>query len=232
MDFYKITHIGILKTLWFNFRMFPFRQAARLPVVLARNVRVSGCKRGSIVLPDNGSFHVGFHGYAAANTQKSVIHIEGKLILKGSGFHVFAPGLVMRIARGGTLQIGNNFSCHRNNSFLVNKSVIVGDENMWSFENVIMDTDAHVMFDADGVFLNPNKEVVIGDNVWVGCRNTILKGAHVPDGCVLGSGGTVTKILDKPRSIYLGNTLLKENVIWSRSRNLEGIDHRQQHEHN
>lgn len=221
MDFHKLLRLGLIKTIWINFKVLPFRQAIHFPIVLARSVRIGVCKRGSISLKDGGLFHIGFHGDAATYPKHSLLHIEGKLILEGKGFHSFAPGLIMRIAKGGVLRIGNNFSCHRDNTFIVNKSVSIGNDNMWSFEVLTMDTDAHVICSEDGELLNPNKEVVIGDNVWIGCRNTILKGAFIPDGCVMGSGGVITKRLETPRCIYCGNKLIKENIVWHRRRNIE-----------
>ena len=38
--------VGIIKTVWFNFRYLPFKQAVHLPFVLARNVRLISCERG------------------------------------------------------------------------------------------------------------------------------------------------------------------------------------------
>lgn len=224
MNITKLSRLAVFKTIWINFHVLPFKQAVHLPIHLAKGVKIGTCPRGCISLPDGGSFHVGFHCYQTTFPQKSRLSIAGSLVLRGKGFHTFSHGLIIRIAKAATLEIGNNFSCHRNNTFLVNKKIVIGDENMWSFENVTMDTDAHTMFDSEGKLLNPNREVVIGDRVWVGSRNTILKGAIVPDGCVLGSGGTVSKKLDKPRSVYIGNTLLKENVIWTRTLNHEGVD--------
>jgi hypothetical protein len=37
---------GIVKTIYFNFRYLPFRDAVNLPFILASNVRVSSCHRG------------------------------------------------------------------------------------------------------------------------------------------------------------------------------------------
>ena len=101
---------------------------------------------------------------------------------------------------------------------------MIGDDNMWSFDNVIMDTDSHVILDSEGGLMNPNKEVVVGNHVWVGCRNTILKGSNIPNGCIIGSGSIITKNLGSPYSIYIGNKLLKEGVNWTRGRNVEGFD--------
>ena len=68
---------------------------------------------------------------------------------------------------------------------------------MWSFDNLIMDTDAHYIFNEKGEMISHNAGILLGDHVWLGCRNTILKGATIPDGCILGAGGVVTKSLPK-----------------------------------
>ena len=36
------------------------------------------------------------------------------------------------------------------------------------------------------------KEVVIGNDVWIGSRVTIMPGVHIGDGCVVGAGAVVT----------------------------------------
>ena len=48
------------------------------------------------------------------------------------------------------------------------------------------------------------KPVVIGDDVWIGGRVTILPGVHVGDGAILGAGAVVTKDVP-PYAIVGGN---------------------------
>ncbi len=46
----------------------------------------------------------------------------------------------------------------------------------------------------DGVVLPEHfseKDIVIGDNVWIGAGVTILAGAKVGEGCVIGAGAVV-----------------------------------------
>lgn len=48
-----------------------------------------------------------------------------------------------------------------------------------------------------------DEDVVIGDDVWVGCRATILKGVTIGDGSVVAAGSVVTKSVP-PYSIVAG----------------------------
>lgn len=38
-----------------------------------------------------------------------------------------------------------------------------------------------------------HRPVVIGDDVWIGSRVTILPGVHIGNGCIIGAGAVVTK---------------------------------------
>ena len=46
--------------------------------------------------------------------------------------------------------------------------------------------------------------VVIGNDVWIGDRVTILPGVHIGDGCIVGAGAVVTKDIP-PYAIAAGN---------------------------
>lgn len=51
----------------------------------------------------------------------------------------------------------------------------------------------------------PGEEIRIGDDVWVGANATILKGAHLGDGCIVAAGAVVTRGEYPPGSILAGN---------------------------
>lgn len=50
----------------------------------------------------------------------------------------------------------------------------------------------------------------IGNDVWIGCNSTVLRGVEIPDGCVIGANTVVTKT-PKPYSIVVGcpGTMIK-----------------------
>ncbi len=48
------------------------------------------------------------------------------------------------------------------------------------------------------------RPIIIGNDVWIGSRVTILPGVHVGDGCVLAAGSVITKDTP-PNTIVAGN---------------------------
>lgn len=83
-------------------------------------------------------------------------------------------------------------------------------------DTVIYNTDYHPIYDFSGKRLNPNKDVVIEDNVWVGRKTTVLKGVTLGNGCILGFGCIVSKSVP-PHCIVAGQParVVKENVVWA-----------------
>lgn len=50
-----------------------------------------------------------------------------------------------------------------------------------------------------------SEEIYIGDDVWLGANSTILKGAHIEEGCIVSAGSVVFKGHYPARSLIIGN---------------------------
>ena len=46
------------------------------------------------------------------------------------------------------------------------------------------------------------KDVIIGNNVWIGARVSIMKGVEIGDNCVIGAGSVVTKSIPRNKLVY------------------------------
>jgi acetyltransferase-like isoleucine patch superfamily enzyme len=57
----------------------------------------------------------------------------------------------------------------------------------------IYDGDFHDILNDDGEKINKSKPIFIGDNVWIGIRSLILKGAKIEKGVVVAANSTVSK---------------------------------------
>lgn len=98
-------------------------------------------------------------------------------------------------------------------------TIKVGKNCMFSTSVHIRCTDSHVIYDKNtNEVLNYDKDVEIGDNVWLGHGATILKGAFIPSNCVVGACSLVNKSFDKQNCILAGNPakIIRENICWDR----------------
>lgn len=212
--------IAPIKTLWFNFRYFPFLQAIRIPVVLTRRVNVTCCYRWFCELRGGvktGMLKFGILDRESHLNSNCLLSIKGKLVLNGTGFHSFGPGTELCIGKQGVLTIGNNFSASARNIISCSCAITIGDDNMWSYENVVMDTDTHQICDENGNITNYNKPIVFGKHVWLGCRNIVMKGCEIADGCMVASGSKISgRYEEKNCIISTGKKIIKRNIIWKR----------------
>lgn len=72
------------------------------------------------------------------------------------------------------------------------REVRIGRGCMFSGEVEIRTSDNHPIRDGDGVRINPDKDVRIGDRVWLGARVCVLKGARIGPDTVIGMGAVVS----------------------------------------
>jgi acetyltransferase-like isoleucine patch superfamily enzyme len=79
-----------------------------------------------------------------------------------------------------------------------------------------MDTDFHKILDKSNKIINEDKEITIGNKVWIGCRCTILKGASIKDNIVIGANSFISGIFNGSNQIIAGNPpkILKNDIDW------------------
>ena len=121
------------------------------------------------------------------------------------------------------ISIGNYTSTEGRVEFCAceSKCINVGEGCMFSHDISVRTTDSHPIFDADGKRINEAKEINIGNKVWIGFQSLILKGASIPDGCIVGARSVVTASMDCfSNSLIAGHPakVIRENVSWIRKR--------------
>lgn len=218
MDTNTFINIGLIKTLYINFRCCKIKDAVHLLIFVARNVGVAYCKRNVFEFPDGsktGMFTVGFNRRCSTG-YPSALKVQGKIILHGTGIHAFGAGCDISVGRNCILEIGDHFGCTGETKISVSAKITIGKNNLWSYGCTIMDYDGHKIFDGEsGLQINKPKEVVFGDNIWMGNGCTILKGSVIPSGCIIAARSLISKPLSEENSIITsqGKTL-KSNIRW------------------
>jgi acetyltransferase-like isoleucine patch superfamily enzyme len=97
-------------------------------------------------------------------------------------------GSRIEIAEGATLTIGKGTYINRRSVVVCEERIDIGANCKISWDVTILDTDQHELPGA-----RRTAPVVIGDDVWIGCRAIVLKGVTIGDGAVIGAGSVVTQ---------------------------------------
>lgn len=122
---------------------------------------------------------------------KPMINNRGEIIL-GDEVRVWSNIQQAKIltGKGGRLVVGRNSRLNGVHIY-AGMFVSIGDNVRIAPYSIILDSDFHDINNhfADGLA----KPVVIGNNVWIATRATILKGVTIGDGAVVAAGAVVTK---------------------------------------
>ena len=98
--------------------------------------------------------------------------------------------------------------------------VTIGNNILSSSDVYIKTSDSHSIYDFDHKRVNIAKDVIIGNNVWLCQKASILKGSIIPNNCVVAYGSIVTKQFHDSNCIFGGNPakIIKKNIEWGEER--------------
>lgn len=209
--------LALPKTIYFNFKYFKFEQAIKLPVVVSHKTYLMKTK-GKVILQgdiNTGMIKIGFGrtGLFDINKSSTVWQVSGKVIFKGRA----SIGYGSKIVVEGEMILGNNFTINTSSSIICYKNIEFGSNCLLSWDILIMDTDFHNIYDKNKKIINEDESISIGDNVWIGCRSTILKGSKVDSNSVIGANTFLNKNIVGKNVLIAGSPAvkLKENIFWT-----------------
>jgi len=107
------------------------------------------------------------------------------------------------------------------NNYKENPSKVIIGKSCQIGQNVIIRTsDGHSIFNVgENIPFNAPKDIIIGDNVWIGERVVILKGSKISNNSVIGTCALVNKVFDEENVIIAGlpAKIIKRNIFWKRT---------------
>lgn len=207
-----------IKTLYFNFKYLPFKQAVKLPIFVSKNLCLHQTA-GSVILDcpiQTGLVRIGFGdiGIFDSKRSRSIWNVSGTVIFKGKTR--IGHGSKISVGDTGTLILGENFTLTAESTIIAYSEVTFGKNCLLSWDILVMDTDLHKIKNRSGVVLNAPRSIQVGNDVWIGCRSLILKGASIPNGSIIGANSTISNLLETENGIYVGNPVkrIKEDITW------------------
>lgn len=213
-----LSDISIIKTVYFNFHYFDLKTAIIFPVFIGKNTILRKLA-GKVLVPSTcktGRIRIGFEsiGIFDKRNSKGIWEVCGEVEFKGSAF--LGQGTKLFVDNQGKIIFGDRFSLTGESQLISQRKISFGDDCLVSWDCLLLDTDFHKIYNKNNQYLNPPKEIIIGNKVWIGCRTTILKGSRVSNHSILGAGSLLSKELSEENSIFSGNPVvkLKSNIYW------------------
>ncbi|MFB5193647.1 acyltransferase [Neobacillus sp. KR4-4] len=225
--------ISFPKIVYFNFKVFDFHTALKLPVFLHYHVKFGNLYKGCVEIKQHtlfpGMIKLGcgmgspgvFTGSYPRYSGGGFIGAKtgGKIVFEGKA--QIAGGFSLKADNGGIIYLGDNFTANSYSFISANKLIKFGKDCTLGWNVSVRDVDGHDIFlkdDDSKVPINHNREVIIGEKVWIAAKVDILKGTVIPDHCVIAYGTLVAgKVFTESNCIIGGAPLkiLKHSIDWS-----------------
>lgn len=207
---------SIPKTLRFNLHYFPLKTALKLPVVVSHRTYLRELG-GKVVLSgqvERAKVKIGFGdvGHYDRKRSRSIWQVSGKVVFGGKA----SIGHGSKLSVRGNLSLGADFNMTAESTIVCADNITFGNDCLLSWDVLVMDTDEHPLYDTDGHRINPDKPIVVGNHVWVGCKCVLLKGAVIPNNTVV-AAGTLLKRGFEGENLVIGGDLpsiIKRDVRW------------------
>ena len=140
--------------------------------------------------------------YRLAHIKKKLNKLDGVSICGKISLGQYSQ---INVVPGGKLSIGDNFYMNSYSTINCRYSVTIGDnvligENVHIYDHNHRFTDKEKPINAQGF---KTKEVMIGDNTWIGTGVTILPGTAIGNNCVIGANCLVYGIIPENSVVRL-----------------------------
>lgn len=193
------------KTLYFNFKKFPFKTARKLPVFFYGKVKFQSIKGEMII---NGPIKRGMIGFGQPyeiSTQSkgnSELFLGGKMLLNG---HVqFGKDYFIYIAENAYCEMGHMASLGHSGKLICYNRIVLGKYARIGFESQIMDSNFHQMIDTlTGEKFSMTAPIYIGEYNYFGNRISVMPKTTTPNFCTVASNSVCNNAY----------TMLGENIL-------------------
>lgn len=189
--------LNIIKTVYFNIRMLPLKQALRFPIYLYGKIHILDIS-GQIILPEiinSGMIKIGYrwHDLWPIGFLPSQIQVRGKvffagrcLISGGTSINVQHKDAVLKLGDSTVIGAGSILKCL--------KYIEIGDSTGLTGNCTIMDCNMHFVKNINtGTIQNYKGPIIIGKKCWLNYGTIVSKGSVIPNYSITAKNSFVSK---------------------------------------
>lgn len=207
-SFYKVNKCflrNILQTIYFNFRILPFKQAVYLPIALYKPTFKH--LSGKVILTQEKikplMYKWGYNRVGIYPNNGIIINIEGTIEIRGDVNNI-GNNSAVSVGSNAHLSFLGNFDATAGlkivcfNKIIYNPNVLVG------WDCLFMDTDFHKLRRENGTYTKGYGAIEIGENNWFTCKCTILKGTKTPNHCTVAAQSVLNREYNFKENCIIG----------------------------
>ncbi|WP_052466960.1 acyltransferase [Psychroserpens damuponensis] len=183
------------KTLYFNFKMLPFKQAKILPFYFYGKVKFSSL-RGTVEI--KAPIKRAMIGFGQKFEQMSVskgigeLFLDGTLVFKGHAH--FGKDVFLYVKKEAYCEFGFMGCLGSDVKLLCTNRIIIGNWTGIGYESQVIDTNSHTMINSKTGERHPiSAPIELGDYNAVSNRVSIMSNTKTPDNCVIASNSLCNK---------------------------------------
>lgn len=197
--------VNWVKTLYFNFKMFPFPTAKILPVFFYGKVKFSDLSGTVTIEPPLQRAMIGFgqkFEFPTTSNGTAELRLMGNLHFK-SNAHI-GLDCKMLIAKSAYCEFGFMGCLGSNVKLVCTNKIIIGDWCGIGYDSQVIDTNSHPMKNVEtGELYEMSSPIILSSYNSISNKVSIMGGTHTPEHCVIASHSLCNKDYTS-----LGNNIL------------------------
>lgn len=207
----RLLSLNIFKFLYYNFLCSRVKRDKGKYLLPLWHCRIDFSKSAKIYL--HGHLCLNENKYPGSKAECYLrLRDNAELIVNGN----------VTLMYNGTIEVHQNALLQIGSCTIQSGSVIIcaykmslGEGCLFSRMCYISDSDHHRILDEEGNTTNYPRETIVGDHVWIGVKATVMKGAKIKSGCVVGANSLVGGHIKEHKFLMSEPSRTFSDIFWT-----------------
>lgn len=184
---HRFFSISIIQFIWFNFFCRSVLRKKGCYLIPYRHSVIQIHRNAKIIL--NNNLYVNANLFKGSHSEAYLIlHENSRMTITGAV--CLNTGVTIQVFQRAILEMGEAYiNCGA--TIMCGNKITIGNDILIARDVFIYDSDFHDILNECGIKTNIDKEIKIGNHIWIGVKSMIMRGVKIEDGAVIAANSTV-----------------------------------------